>query len=105
MTVYIAGPMTGHKDLNKQMFVLAEEELKSMGYNVLNPAWLPNTLRKENYLPICLEMVLQSDIVVLLPGWEESAGAEIECLYAKYQGKDAVPYNLFVSKHNGTKRC
>ena len=38
--VYIAGPMTGYKNFNREAFHKAEEELKREGHTVLNPAVL-----------------------------------------------------------------
>ncbi len=42
--VYIAGPMTGYKNFNREAFHNAEEELKREGHTVLNPAVLPDGL-------------------------------------------------------------
>ncbi|MBB7007809.1 DUF4406 domain-containing protein, partial [Escherichia coli] len=42
--VYIAGPMTGYKNFNREAFHKAEEELKREGHTVLNPAVLPDGL-------------------------------------------------------------
>ncbi|EGF7427729.1 DUF4406 domain-containing protein, partial [Escherichia coli] len=41
MRVYIAGPMTGYKNFNREAFHEAEEKLKQKGCTVLNPAVLP----------------------------------------------------------------
>ncbi|EEC7734784.1 DUF4406 domain-containing protein, partial [Escherichia coli] len=42
--VYIAGPMTGYENFNREAFHKVEEELKREGHTVLNPAVLPDGL-------------------------------------------------------------
>ncbi|MBQ1776630.1 MAG: DUF4406 domain-containing protein [Acidaminococcaceae bacterium] len=85
--VYLAGPMTGVPDWNRPAFYSAEEFFRQEGALVLNPARLPIGMPGKAYLPICLAMVEQADVIALLPGWESSEGATIETLYATKQGK------------------
>lgn len=87
MTIYIAGPMTGMPGCNRVAFDRAEHKLEGLGYTPMNPAWLSERLPKKCYLPICMEMIDQSDGMVLLPGWEQSKGAQVERAYAEYNGK------------------
>ncbi len=47
--VYIAGPMTGYENFNREAFHKAEEELKREGHTVLNPAVLPDGLTQPHY--------------------------------------------------------
>lgn len=86
--IYIAGKMTGLPDLGREKFNAAEKWLRELGYNVLNPACLPVGLPSKCYMPICLAMLEQADGILLLDGWEDSPGAQIEKAYADYQGKD-----------------
>lgn len=76
-TIYIAGPMTGLPDWNYPVFHAAADELREMGYKVLNPAehfgGATDRMRKE-YLRSALNAVTRADIVALLPGWETSEG-------------------------------
>ena len=37
MKIYIAGPMTGYKDLNRPAFREVQETLEAMGHEVFNP--------------------------------------------------------------------
>ena len=83
LVVYIAGPMRGSLDLGRMAFNIAEGCLRARGFAVLNPARLPEDLPAEAYMPICLAMLREADIVALLPGWENSAGAKIEAAFAK----------------------
>lgn len=87
MIVYLAGKMTGLEDLGRVAFDRAESRLTGLGLGVLNPAWLGKGLPKRTYMPICLAMIDQAEALVLLPGWEDSPGAQLERAYAIYQGK------------------
>lgn len=86
--IYIAGPITGHKNGNKDAFAVAADALRKIGYAVLNPTTLPDDMPADHYMPICLAMVQAADIICMLPGWSASRGANIELEFAKYQGKD-----------------
>ncbi|EFK4962598.1 DUF4406 domain-containing protein [Escherichia coli] len=48
--VYIAGPMTGYENFNREAFHKVEEELKREGHTVLNPAVLPDGCNQVNHL-------------------------------------------------------
>lgn len=101
-TVYIAGPMTGIKQWNFPAFFAAEEQLSELGYNVINPAHndgpdLKSALKSagtpenpnntwESYIRRDLPHVLRSDILCLLPGWQNSRGARLEVHVAKSIG-------------------
>lgn len=79
---YIAGPMTGLPDLNRSAFFAMAQHIEDIGGVVLNPAALPQGLTEPQYMDICLAMIRASDAIVLLPGWEASAGALAEYHYA-----------------------
>lgn len=98
--IYIAGPMTGLKSANRPVFAEAAETLRSMGYVVLNPAVLPTGMPRERYMPICLAMLEQADIICMLPGWDTSRGAQLEIRYAKYQDKAVCGYNWLIGKED-----
>ena len=82
--------MSGYARFNFDSFYAAEETLKALGWNVINPARLdeeegfdPDTdeateefmkaARKRDLLAI-----LESDAIALLPGWQHSVGARAE---------------------------
>lgn len=82
MKIYIAGPMTGHENYNRDAFNREAERLTSHGHIVLNPATLPGGLEQREYMDICFAMLRSADAILMLPGWKGSAGASAEYHYA-----------------------
>jgi len=79
--LYIAGPMTGLPDYNFPAFNTLAAKLRAEGYTVLNPAESDGgTTYKPRpfYMRRAIEMLMQADAVVLLPGWLNSKGALLE---------------------------
>lgn len=85
--VYIAGPMSGLPDDNRALFNCVANQFKTGGFVVLNPATLPAGLEQHEYMDICLAMIRSCDSVFMLPGWEDSLGAQAEYHLAKKLGK------------------
>ena len=85
MKVYISGRISGDPAY-KEKFMKAETTLKGWGDTVINPAWLPKGLTPASYMRISIAAVEAADVLLLLPGWEQSKGAMIEKLYAEYIG-------------------
>lgn len=81
MKIYIAGPITNTPNY-KQAFDQKESDLISKGYQVINPAILPEGFMHSEYMHICYAMIDVCDAITLLPGWEESKGAQLEFNYA-----------------------
>lgn len=88
MRIYIAGPMTGVANDNRDAFNQVSKSLAGRGYIVLNPATLPPGLTQYQYMDICFAMLRAADCIFLLPGWKHSAGATAEYHYAY---KMAIP--------------
>ena len=88
--IYISGKMTGLLDWGRDKFFAAEKKLLEKGAVVLNPARLPAGMPQERYMPICMAMLDQSDVIVRLDNWMESFGAQLERAYADYQGKEII---------------
>lgn len=94
---YISGPMTGIAEYNHPVFFAVERDLvnylKSIGgadWAVANPARNLNGETGHDrhvYLALDIQQVLDSDVVVLLPGWEKSPGALLEVDVAYNTGK------------------
>ncbi len=95
MKVYIAGKITGDQDY-KEKFISAEMsiklgELESFGIKpdsiILNPVVLPAGMSNADYIKICLAMIDAADVVIFLPDWHQSRGAQLEHSYCIYIGK------------------
>ncbi len=104
--IYIAGPMRGHKFYNFPAFDAAEERLRRLGYDVVNPAALdrargihPETFPEDwlwTKIPEgfdlravaleCLRQVSECDGVLLLAWWQRSKGAVAEKEFAEWMG-------------------
>ncbi|EBW6363363.1 nucleoside 2-deoxyribosyltransferase [Salmonella enterica subsp. enterica serovar Oranienburg] len=84
--IYIAGPMTGLENFNRDNFNITAVVLKSMGHTVLNPALLPDGLTYGQYMKIGKAMLECADTIYLLEGWQDSPGATAEYDLAKRLG-------------------
>jgi len=80
-TIYIAGPMTGHPNFNREAFHDAATRLRAAGYHVINPAETPIPCQDPSWVDwtrASLKRMLDADGLALLPGWHKSRGASIE---------------------------
>jgi hypothetical protein len=98
--VYISGPMTGIPEWNLPAFAKAEADLVNAGYTAVNPgrhgadpnrAW-------EDYLRRDLQELLGCDAVALLPGWENSRGAQLEVHVAHALGMEVHDLSMWLKK-------
>lgn len=98
--VYIAGPMTGIENENREAFNGKALRILSAGDIPLNPAILPAGLEQSEYMDICFAMIRAANRVEFLPGWKNSEDAIAEFTYAKKLGLEiktpfeAKPQNL-----------
>ena len=110
--IYIAGKIKGDPDY-KAKFEAAAEAYEKKGYTVLNPAWMPEGMLPADYMRICFAMIDTADVVAFLPGYQLSAGAELELQYCFYIDKDVklpddendgtvTPAGFFRSKSNAS---
>ena len=89
LKIYVSGPMTGLPDLNYPAFNAAAEKLRALGHEVYNPAeWEEsNNFGKFNHLlafdDYCRYIVREADVVLVLPGFEDSPGATGETAVAR----------------------
>lgn len=85
-TIYISGPMTGIKNVNREAFNAAQAMLNKKGFVVLNPAVLPAGLTYEEYMRIDIAMLGVCSAIYMLAGHLKSKGATAELAYAKSCG-------------------
>ena len=83
--IYLAGPMSGIADFNYPAFNQAAEQLRAKGFVVENPAENPQPACNSwpGYMRLALRQMLTCDMVVFLPGWQQSRGADLESEVAK----------------------
>lgn len=100
--LYIAGPMTGHPDLNFPAFHAAAAEYRKKGAFVINPAEMNGgdaeiaataKLTAEQYhahwvrcMKKDINALMTCDGIVMLPGWQKSRGAKLEHHIARNLG-------------------
>lgn len=98
MKIYIAGKITGDSDY-KSKFDEAQRILEERGYEVENPATLPERpdWEYEDYMKECYRMQQTCSATYLLPDWVDSKGAKREEIQAQklkheiYYSIDDVP--------------
>ena len=91
--VYLSGPITNVKNY-KGLFMFAEE-LAALGdaEQIYNPAaQIPASSSWEQAMHRCLSEITNYDTVVMLPGWNTSRGARLECDVALACGMDVVDF-------------
>jgi hypothetical protein len=97
-SAYISGPMTGIPKQNYPEFFAYEERWHKAGWRVLNPARFNPVIEIHRKDPRIkpgteesraasiwqdLEAIRETDVIVMLPGWEHSIGARAELYTAR----------------------
>lgn len=100
--IYISGPMTGIEPREyRRRFCEAERILRKHGYGCINPCrvwacrwpWIYRVMewvlgkRLAYAVVLCYDLLLlmtRADGIVMLPGWEQSRGAQIENYVASH---------------------
>lgn len=109
MTIYLSGPMTGHKDFNSDLFAHVAGFLRRNGFDVINPYYdlpVPVGLTGEEekdwwlYVRRCLDYLHENpvDMVLFLPGFGKSTGAMMEYHMALKMGIEAKDLFQFVDE-------
>lgn len=100
LRVYVAGPMTGLPDFNFPAFHDAAARLRALGFEVLNPAENPEPPCKSwlGYMRMAVAQVAQADAIALLPGWENSRGANVEYRLAVGIGLTIWPLDFALTR-------
>lgn len=86
--IYISGPITGMPGKNALAFDAASLRLLSLGYDVVNPIDLcpdPDATWAE-CMRIDIAALVTCNAVALLPGWQQSRGAQLEAHIARQLG-------------------
>ena len=86
MKIYISGPIS-HDPFHEDAFTKAEEYLRHLGYEVINPIDIPDKefdgpdrdVQKWNYfMRASIKLLMDCDQIYMLEGWEDSRGARLE---------------------------
>ncbi|WP_278833509.1 DUF4406 domain-containing protein [Porphyromonas cangingivalis] len=87
--IYISGGISGrNKEEVERQFCAAENQLREMLFNPINPLRLTNTvgLSWEDYMRIDIKALMDCEAICMLNGWEESKGARLEFHIAQSLG-------------------
>ena len=86
--IFISGPMTGYVLHNYPIFEQVEKCLKAAGYECVNPVSIlskynPDKVDSDNALYCAIlneirEAERTCNVLLLLPGWEDSVGSRLE---------------------------
>lgn len=91
LRVYLAGPISGIKDRNREAFAAAQRALERKGYTVVNPLVLnPQPAPWAECMRRDIPHMLGCDTIALLPGWEQSEGATLEHDIAEKLGMNVL---------------
>lgn len=104
MMIYVSGKITGDKNY-KQKFEKAANKLISFGYDVFNPAILPNGLEYEQYMQIDFLALSFCQGIYLLDDWEQSSGAKRELEEAKRLGLKVITEDDFMYSDTLVQIC
>ena len=90
--IYLSGPMTGIPLDNYPAFIAAAAELRKQGHVVTNPAEikLHDEAGWEDYMKADIKAMCDCETIALLPGWENSKGANLELHIAHRVGMEVM---------------
>ncbi|MEN5162618.1 DUF4406 domain-containing protein [Achromobacter kerstersii] len=80
MRIYLAGPMTGHPELNFPLFHAEAKRLRDSGHEVINPAEINVDPTKgwQDCMRADIAELVKCEAIAMLPGWQQSRGATLE---------------------------
>lgn len=109
MKPYIAGPMKGYPEHNCPAFIEAEKILRELGHDPVNPIHhsdgVGTDLPYEYYIRESVKDVLIVDSLVLISGWGNSKGANLEFHIANMlglpiyalKGRELIPMDVWTN--------
>lgn len=108
MKVYLAGPMRGKLNDNREAFAEARERWRKAGHTVFCPHAITDSFGQcDVNLRQCIQIdfvcIEHAEAIVLLQGWEGSVGATVELAYAHFLG--LLVYNAETMKELNPVRC
>lgn len=97
--IYIAGPMTGLDNYNREAFIEAARQIATKTNLIpVHTAWVRDGLDWEEYMELAQDMLSLCDLVCVLPGHMESKGAQIEVKLARDAGMPVIELDKVVEE-------
>ena len=90
MKIYLSGPMSGIQDNNFPAFHDWAARLRAQGYEVVSPAEIQEADSWELCLRADMREMLECEAIALMPGWENSKGANLELHVAHRVGMKVI---------------
>ncbi len=90
MKTYLSGPMSGIEDSNFLAFHKWAALLRAQGHDVVSPAEIQEAGTWELCLRADLREMCNCDAIALMPGWENSKGANLELHVAHRLGMKVI---------------
>ncbi|EBB1560884.1 DUF4406 domain-containing protein [Salmonella enterica] len=103
MKVYIAGPMSGLSNFNRDRFNEIAALVVESGNIPLNPATLPDGLPERDCMAVGIAMLQCADAIYLIEDWENSAGARAEKALADKLNVSDITIHVFRGHKNETE--
>lgn len=88
--VYLSGPMTGIPDNNFPAFHEWAARLRAQGFDVVSPAEIQEAGTWELCLRADIREMTTCEAIALMPGWENSRGAQLELHLAHRLGMEVM---------------
>ena len=89
--IYISGPMTGCPNHNTPAFQQAARVILDAGHVPVSPVGEHEGWEWADYMRRDLRLLLDSDAIHMLPGWQNSTGALIEHHFAQQLRMEIMP--------------
>jgi len=98
--VYLSGPISGNLAGYHEDFHIARMLVEKAGHTPVGSDFLPLGLKESDYMRIALSILEAADTVVVLKGWTNSQGAQIEWAYAQRTGKRRMTLAQFCEENH-----